>query len=80
VTGCAIAASAIAQHRDNQHSNDPPDRRERWRSGLVAFSSQCKRGFRMWLHFVVLAILLLTLMATYAIRRAEEEMVERHDP
>jgi hypothetical protein len=33
----------------------------------------------MWVHFMVLAILLLTLMATYAIRRAEEEMIERHD-
>jgi hypothetical protein len=33
----------------------------------------------MRLHFMVLAILLLTWMAIYAIRRAEEEMVERHD-
>ena len=33
----------------------------------------------MELHFMVLAILLLTLIASYAIRRAEEEMIERHD-
>ena len=33
----------------------------------------------MELHFLVLAILLLTLVASYAIRRAEEEMIERHD-
>ena len=33
----------------------------------------------MELHFMVLAILLLTLIAAYAIRRAEEEMIERHD-
>jgi hypothetical protein len=33
----------------------------------------------MELHFMVLAILLLTLVASYAIRRAEEEMIERHD-
>jgi hypothetical protein len=33
----------------------------------------------MELHFMVLAILLLTLIASYAIRRAEEDMIERHD-
>jgi hypothetical protein len=33
----------------------------------------------MELHFMVLAILLLTLVAAYAIRRAEKEMIERHD-
>ena len=33
----------------------------------------------MELHFMVLAILLLTLVASYAIRRVEEEMIERHD-
>jgi hypothetical protein len=33
----------------------------------------------MELHFTVLAILLLTLVASYAIRRAEEEMIERRD-
>jgi hypothetical protein len=33
----------------------------------------------MELHFMVLAILILTLIASYAIRRAEEEMIERHD-
>jgi hypothetical protein len=33
----------------------------------------------MELHFMVLAILLLTLVASYAIRRAEEEMIGRHD-
>jgi hypothetical protein len=33
----------------------------------------------MQLHFVVVGILLLTLMATYAIRRAEERMIEQHD-
>ena len=33
----------------------------------------------MELQFMVLAILLLTLVASYAIRRAEEEMIERHD-
>jgi hypothetical protein len=33
----------------------------------------------MELYFMVLAILLLTLIASYAIRRAEQEMIERHD-
>ena len=37
-----------------------------------------KGGVRMELHFIVLAILLLTLVASYAIRRAEEEVIERH--
>ena len=33
----------------------------------------------MELHFVVLAILLLTLVASCAVRRAEEQMIEGHD-
>jgi hypothetical protein len=33
----------------------------------------------MQLHFMVVGILLLTLMATYAIRRAEERMIEQRD-
>ena len=33
----------------------------------------------MELYFMAVAILLLTLVASYAIRRAEEEMIERHD-
>lgn len=33
----------------------------------------------MELHFMVLAILLLTLVAWYAIRRAEEEMIEHRE-
>ena len=33
----------------------------------------------MELYFMALAILLLTLIASYAIRRAEQEMIERHD-
>ena len=31
------------------------------------------------LHFMALAIVLLTLLASYAIRRAEDEMVAHHD-
>jgi hypothetical protein len=31
------------------------------------------------LEFVVVAILLLTLMAAYAIRRAEQEIIDRND-
>lgn len=33
----------------------------------------------MELYFMAVAILILTLVASYAIRRAEEEMIERHD-
>jgi hypothetical protein len=33
----------------------------------------------MQLHFMIIGILLLTLMATYAIRRAEERMMEQRD-
>ena len=33
----------------------------------------------MELYFMAVAILLLTLMASYAIRRAEREMIERHN-
>lgn len=33
----------------------------------------------MELYFMAVAILLLTLIASYAIRRAEDEMIERHD-
>jgi hypothetical protein len=33
----------------------------------------------MELHFMVLAILLLTLIASCAIRQAEEEMIERRE-
>ena len=33
----------------------------------------------MELHFMALAILLLTLFASYAIRRAEEEMIEHRE-
>ena len=33
----------------------------------------------MELPFMVVAILLLTVIASYAIRRAEEEAIERHD-
>jgi hypothetical protein len=33
----------------------------------------------MELYFMVLAILLLTLIASCAIRQAEEEMIERHE-
>ena len=33
----------------------------------------------MELYFMAVAILVLTLIASYAIRRAEEEMIEHHD-
>jgi len=33
----------------------------------------------MELYFMAVAILVLTLVASFAIRRAEEEMIERHD-
>jgi hypothetical protein len=78
LAGCATTASAIAQQRDNQRSNDHvigrnvgvyrPLRRRRM-----------KRGDHMELHFMVLAILLLTLIASCAIRQAEEETIERRD-
>ena len=34
----------------------------------------------MELHLMALAILVLTLVAAYAIRRAEEDMIEHRDP
>ena len=33
----------------------------------------------MELYFMAVAILLLVLVASYAIHRAEKEMIERHD-
>jgi len=33
----------------------------------------------MELYYMAVAILILTLIASYAIRRAEEDMIERHD-
>ena len=38
-----------------------------------------ERGDRMELHFMIFAILLLTLAASCAIRQAEEEMIEQND-
>jgi hypothetical protein len=34
----------------------------------------------MELHVMIVAILIFTLLAIYAIRRAEKEIIERYDP
>jgi hypothetical protein len=79
VTGCAIAAFAIPQRRDNQQLNDPASAGNgvvyctlRWR--------RMKRGNHMELYFMVMSILILTLIAAFAIRRAEEEIIEHREP
>jgi hypothetical protein len=73
-----MTASAIAQQRDNQRLNHRTNSQERRRIWLVALAAH-ERGDRMEPYFMALAILFLTLIASYAIRRAEEEMIERHD-
>jgi hypothetical protein len=77
MAGCAIAASAIAQQRDNQCRTIARSR------GTAIFIARCsagatRRGIAM-LEFMVIAILLLTLMAVYAIRRAEQEIIDHDD-
>jgi hypothetical protein len=53
-------------------------------AGTSAYIARCVGGagkgeIEMELYFMVLAILLLTLIASCAIRQAEEEMIERHE-
>jgi hypothetical protein len=75
VTGCATAASAISQRHDNQQPNDPASG---W-NGVVYCSLRWRRNkgrSHMELHFMIIAILVLTLIAAFAIRRAEEEIIE----
>lgn len=46
----------------------------------MSFASAARiKGSIMELHFMVIAILLLTLMAIYAIRRAERDMIGCRD-
>jgi len=72
MTGCATAAFAIPQRRDNQQPNDPT----RAGNGVVCCLLRWRRrkkGNHMELLFMVTAILTLTLIAAFAIRRAEEK-------